>query len=245
MSDRLILPEYPGQYEFMVGSAPEGQVRLAVTHSILQGTQNYKNFPLNLTVSQFKQKLQLTVGTEPIFMNLELKDKGNLIAILDKDDQLLSSYSPKNGMEIHVTDTDPKSTIAELLDTTKAPKYTMTDDDYAKRDVTVMKWQEKELTEKLKLGQPCVILPDDKDNSGLTRKGTIMYVGSVEGTKGVWVGVKLEEPQGKNDGTAKGKRYFTCAPNYGVFARSDKVVCKEPQNTTISEEKKDLKEDEI
>ena len=39
-----------------------------------------------------------------------------------------------------------------------------------------------------------------------------MFVGKVEGLpKGWWVGVKFDEPVGKNDGTVKGKRFFECA----------------------------------
>eukprot|EP00746_Dinoflagellata_sp_MGD_P143747 gnl/MRDRNA2_/MRDRNA2_76540_c0_seq2.p1 gnl/MRDRNA2_/MRDRNA2_76540_c0~~gnl/MRDRNA2_/MRDRNA2_76540_c0_seq2.p1 ORF type:complete len:2413 (+),score=413.30 gnl/MRDRNA2_/MRDRNA2_76540_c0_seq2:124-7362(+) len=53
--------------------------------------------------------------------------------------------------------------------------------------------------------------------------GYVKYYGTTEFAKGVWVGVALDEPHGKNDGTVKGKRYFTCEPNYGIFTRADKV----------------------
>jgi tubulin-folding cofactor B len=41
---------------------------------------------------------------------------------------------------------------------------------------------------------------------------------------GYWVGVELDEPCGKNDGTVKGQRLFSCAPNHGVCVRPDKVA---------------------
>ena len=40
--------------------------------------------------------------------------------------------------------------------------------------------------------------------------GTILYVGSVEGTKGTWLGVDWDEAsRGKHDGSKAGIKYFT------------------------------------
>ncbi|KAI0723930.1 hypothetical protein C8T65DRAFT_734439 [Cerioporus squamosus] len=51
--------------------------------------------------------------------------------------------------------------------------------------------------------------------------GTVRYVGSVDGTQGVWLGVEWDDPKrGKHDGVKDGKRYFTClVPNSGSFIR--------------------------
>lgn len=53
--------------------------------------------------------------------------------------------------------------------------------------------------------------------------GFVRYLGEIEGTKGLWVGVELDEPYGKNDGSAKGKTYFLCKPKHGVFARPHQI----------------------
>jgi hypothetical protein len=40
---------------------------------------------------------------------------------------------------------------------------------------------------------------------------------------GMWVGIELAQAAGKNDGTVKDVRYFTCAPMHGVFVRPGMV----------------------
>ena len=56
------------------------------------------------------------------------------------------------------------------------------------------------------------------------RRGTISYIGLVPEIPGigVWIGVRLDEPTGKNDGSVKGKRYFECGANCGVFVRPER-----------------------
>lgn len=40
---------------------------------------------------------------------------------------------------------------------------------------------------------------------------TVRYIGSVDGTKGEWLGVEWDDAsRGKHDGQANGKRYFEC-----------------------------------
>ena len=41
--------------------------------------------------------------------------------------------------------------------------------------------------------------------------GTIKYVGPVNNTTGIWLGVDWDDPErGKHDGSKDGKQYFTC-----------------------------------
>ena len=46
------------------------------------------------------------------------------------------------------------------------------------------------------------------------------YCGTVEFASGIWVGVELDTPDGKNDGVVKGTLYFKCSPNHGIFCVS-------------------------
>ena len=48
-------------------------------------------------------------------------------------------------------------------------------------------------------------------------------MGEPEFSKGVWCGVVLDQPTGKNNGSVHGIRYFTCEPNYGMFVPVSKV----------------------
>lgn len=53
--------------------------------------------------------------------------------------------------------------------------------------------------------------------------GTIRFHGRTQFAPGVWVGVELTQPMGKNDGSVGGISYFLCPPNHGIFVRESKV----------------------
>lgn len=54
-------------------------------------------------------------------------------------------------------------------------------------------------------------------------KGRVVFCGETQFADGVWVGVILDEPKGKNNGTVKDVKYFECEPNYGLFIRPNQV----------------------
>ncbi|XP_073985612.1 kinesin heavy chain 73 isoform X1 [Rhodnius prolixus] len=54
--------------------------------------------------------------------------------------------------------------------------------------------------------------------------GVIAYIGPTEFASGTWVGVDLDAPYGKNDGTVQGVRYFEARPKHGIFVRADKLI---------------------
>jgi tubulin-folding cofactor B len=71
------------------------------------------------------------------------------------------------------------------------------------------------------VGKRCRVGAED------TRRGEIMYVGDVKEIPGLgaWVGVQLDEPVGKNDGSIGGTRYWgeESQLKRGVFVRPDRV----------------------
>ena len=58
---------------------------------------------------------------------------------------------------------------------------------------------------------------------GYNCAGTTRYVGTHQQSGDPRVGVELDCPLGKNNGTVGGFRYFTCAPGHGLLTLPDKV----------------------
>eukprot|EP00929_Paragymnodinium_shiwhaense_P083946 TRINITY_DN44861_c0_g1_i1.p1 TRINITY_DN44861_c0_g1~~TRINITY_DN44861_c0_g1_i1.p1 ORF type:complete len:1732 (-),score=378.13 TRINITY_DN44861_c0_g1_i1:454-5649(-) len=52
-------------------------------------------------------------------------------------------------------------------------------------------------------------------------QGTVRFVGQVPFAEGTFYGVELDDAVGKNDGTVKGIKYFSCPPNHGIFVRKN------------------------
>ena len=116
--------------------------------------------------------------------------------------------------------------------------------DYENRTDTVLAWKKSQKLGRFDLNAPdieqqkinasyrevqerhikvdcrCQLLPESDG-----RRGVVRFVGEVEEIPGVgaWVGVELDEPTGKNDGSVRGKWYFECKANHGVFVRSERV----------------------
>ncbi|XP_043551300.1 kinesin-like protein KIF13B isoform X2 [Chiloscyllium plagiosum] len=59
---------------------------------------------------------------------------------------------------------------------------------------------------------------------GTNKTGTVRYIGSTEFADGIWIGIELNVPAGKNDGSVGGKQYFRCNPGYGVLVRPNRVA---------------------
>jgi tubulin-folding cofactor B len=81
------------------------------------------------------------------------------------------------------------------------------------------------------------------------RRGTIAWKGEIPKLGGYWVGIRLDEPVGKNDGTFDGVRYFDCGPpgnKYGIFVRGDNVqVGNFPERDIFEDDEEDDDEDEL
>ncbi|OHT07804.1 hypothetical protein TRFO_23835 [Tritrichomonas foetus] len=59
-------------------------------------------------------------------------------------------------------------------------------------------------------------------------KGVVKYVGDFHEGEGTYVGIELEKPKGRNNGTIKGKKYFECPEGHGLFLKIEDItrLCK-------------------
>lgn len=53
--------------------------------------------------------------------------------------------------------------------------------------------------------------------------GIVRYIGPTDYASGTFIGVELKPGQGKNDGTIKGRCYFSCPSNSGLMVRLEEV----------------------
>ena len=77
---------------------------------------------------------------------------------------------------------------------------------------------EKELADSIKVGDRCEVIEEGV-------RGEIKYVGKLPDMGlGYFVGIQLDEPFGKNNGTFNGVSYFQCSHKYGIFARPSEIT---------------------
>ena len=72
---------------------------------------------------------------------------------------------------------------------------------------------------------PTIYIPKVGDLASFKEEtGTIMFVGETEFSEGIWCGLMLPTPTGKNDGSVKGTSYFVCEQKHGLFVKPDNLI---------------------
>lgn len=54
--------------------------------------------------------------------------------------------------------------------------------------------------------------------------GTVRFIGMTQFASGIWYGIELARPFGKNDGCVQGVRYFQCTEQYGLFVPFSRIA---------------------
>jgi tubulin-folding cofactor B len=231
---------------YLVGSpstCPFSQLRFHVTHSS-SPLQTEKRFDPDMTITNLKTKLYPLSGTAPQHQVLQLMNpEGTVLATLEPDEMRLKDFPIFDYARIHIIDTDPSNTVAQYADVSKVEKFEISEQAYeAKQDTfrnfkkTVLKdhvakveeekaeaAKRREEQEALEVTAAAAIQVGLRCQVEGNGRGAVQFVGPVDFQPGVWVGIKLDEPTGKNDGTVKDRKYFECNPNYGLFAKPTKV----------------------
>ncbi|CAF1062756.1 unnamed protein product [Brachionus calyciflorus] len=210
-----------------------------------------KRYPKDIKIIDFKNKLEMMTGFVSSGMTLRLLNKDRqFLCEMNDDDRMLGFYPCEDGYYVEVVGSKTVLGIPIGEIDPNVQKFELTDEEYAKKRGTI-----KEFKQKLKLGQYSDQFADtvhqkerekqeklEKEKSLIgsmsigsrckvslvghpTRLGTVMYTGELTGKPGYFVGVKYDEPLGKNDGSVDGKRYFQCSPNYGGFVKPENVEC--------------------
>lgn len=217
-------------------------INLSITNSGQQISCIERRFQKSITIDDFKGKLELLTGGNPMTMTVEVYDKNDgFVCRLDEGQRSLGSYSINDGMRIHVIDNFSRTEE----DLSKVDKFEISAEEYAKRSDTVKaflaknklgKYNEEDMKKKAeeklkeeeaekaaaeacKIGDRCEVCVPNHPK----RRATVMYIGKTEFKEGWWIGVKYDEPLGKNDGTINGKKYFECLPKYGGFVKPTHV----------------------
>jgi len=217
----------------------EGCVRLDITHSNLVQRWHAIMFFRDMTILEVKEKLYRHGGTGAACQELYLRRGYDTIFLMDMN-KTLRDYGVDNDMEIHIKDTDPTSLsrAGGLEDVSQVEKYVMKDEDYERRENTVRRLKKLEAQAKWKADKAREGRPETPRNvrelfpigarcevSPGARRGEVAYVGTVESLMGTWIGIRLDEPLGNNDGKGfSGHVYFECRPKYGSFSRAENVT---------------------
>merc|ERR1711942_227167 len=223
---------------------------MVVTPGNVVGTE--RRFPKDLTIRDLKDKLILVTGASAESMQISLRSRDGTrhIAALDEDDRLLGSYEVDDGPYLDIK--DPTMGVNEFNDVSKVEKFELSKDEYEKREDSVAAFkrrnklgrfseadpaaakaaeaeaarkaaEEERLASSMAVGSRCeVSVP-----KAPVRRGTVAFNGTTHFKPGIWIGIKYDEPVGKNDGSVDGHRYFDCPPKYGGFVK--------PANVTIGD----------
>merc|ERR1711970_1166193 len=206
----------------------------------------------SLSILDLKCKLELVTGIPAANHKLtELSDDDKKLGFYHVDDNFRIHVTSTCTTAVGSIGLNGNHGIIDFNDTSKVEKFEMSEDAYDKmkgsardfkRKMKMGRFNEEEMKkkqeekeendrvykemqeEKLKgvnVGDRCLV----EAPKNPVRRGEVKYVGKVHFKEGIWVGVKLDEPYGKNNGTVEGKKYFECQNKYGSFVKVECVTC--------------------
>lgn len=234
-------------------------ITVVITHTSLPDFSSSQVFPFSMTISDLKSRIFSLTGTAPASMKLKVNGTLEIAPPAFDDSETLETVAMAvcelETLRISVTDTDPTSIVHQLgrKEDLEAARFKLDEAKYDQRDDTfralerrgIIKHKSEGAVQKEKVsyaegelpkvGERCEISPATE--ADVAKRGEVAFVGETKFSQGVWVGVKLDEPLGKNDGSVKGIRYFECPMSYGVFVKPDRVKTGDyPELSLIDED---------
>jgi tubulin-folding cofactor B len=216
-------------------------IRLNATHSHTKTVIAEIRFYKSQKLFEVKEILYKKFGTLPEYMKLKLiRTNGEEQPLTNFDEERTLKELKIDDLDtIHVNDLNPNSVLVmnNFDDISTVKKYEISEEDYMKREDNARKFKQKLLSDpnykamieanqgptyedeaaQIKIGDRCLL------GDGF-RRGEVMFVGMIkELGHGFWIGVKLDEPLGENNGSIKGKNYFECENKFGVFVRPNYI----------------------
>ncbi|KAF2033503.1 hypothetical protein EK21DRAFT_108971 [Setomelanomma holmii] len=211
-----------------------------------QNSSSERRISPSWTIAHLKSRLEpitgVPAGSQQLSLRVASQDAIPITAA-DEDQARLASFPLQPYAEINVVDTRPPAARTDFSDLSAVDKYTMPTTDYETRTDSVLAWKKAQKLGRFDPNAPSIeqqkILASQREieERGLSlsgrvrllpesdvRRGTVSYIGAVPEIPGIgfWIGITLDEPTGKNDGSVKGKRYFKCGNNCGVFVRPER-----------------------
>ena len=192
-----------------------------------------KRFDTGATLAATKERLYMLTGTPPSDMVLALYQSNDenapLIGVLSGDAKTLVELGvTQASMRIHVRDLSGKGDLFSEEALAAVPKYVMPDDVYDQRDGTYRQYKKEQAArspapvEKTTADYP-QILVGARCLIEAGHRGEVVFFGTIKGKDGLFVGVRLDDPMGKNNGSVDGVSYFQAMPKCGIFARPEKI----------------------
>ncbi|XP_064543835.1 kinesin-like protein KIF13A isoform X2 [Drosophila montana] len=224
-SVKLPVPEMSQEGEHQQGEVVQQEQQLDVPE-LVQATDNQNGNKMlehaadtNETVESVEQQLEGNgIVKEQLPPGKVMRRKKSATQPANNGD---SSNNNNNGSNSNstsqVTRNNQRASVAKMeglgayLDVNASimSSSTEVEDDGKDLDVTLPEW--------IVVGESVLIRP-------YNTSGVISFVGTTHFQPGAWIGVALDTPTGKNDGTVQGIQYFQCKPKHGIFVRADKLL---------------------
>ncbi|KAF7489036.1 Tubulin-specific chaperone B [Sarcoptes scabiei] len=185
-----------------------------------------RKFPPEIHFDVLRNRLELITGASASSMTLTFQDSsGNNLDLDESVKCLMDLIKPGAENRLRLFVEDPDAIKFDNLST--VPKYEMNDEKYSERTDSVRvfknKLRQSKLaqfdTDRFKIGSRCEVTIKNSES----KRGQIMYIGSIGSLPGTFIGVYYDKPCGKNDGSFENIRYFECPQNHGSFVRPDSV----------------------